>query len=494
MTEIIKSLAKGKKLWIAAGVIGIWLVIRQVTKRKSPPGPFAVPVLGNIIQMQPYIKKFHSHLFFWDVFQQYGDIVQLTLGGKPLIILSDPTEIKRCLNSDEEFIRGDEIKIAMEGVASEALFSQPSGEVWKRHRKILQPSFGPSHIKYAAVVSNNFAWKLTECWLKELNQKEEHRVEFHSAMTAFALDVIGMVGFQYDFESVANWIANKPAQGVETLSSIGKLVMNRLFTPTFLWGLSSLNADHPTNLQMTNHIDSIIKNMVKVKLETGEQKTNWDADILERLLFANQNDKENFTQAEIIDELKGFFFAGHETTANTITFVILVFCLYPDILARVREDTKSIDLKDSNSLYESIPKLKYLDSVLKETQRLYPVVGRTGRQAKKDINILGYDIQKGTTILLMFANANKHPTYWENPEVFNPNRFDRTPISGSFLPFGDGPMNCIGQKMAVLEAKIVTIHLVRHFNFKLSPGFVPDVVTSLTTGLKDGLYVNISKA
>lgn len=128
--------------------------------------------------------------------------------------------------------------------------------------------------------------------------------------------------------------------------------------------------------------------------------------------------------------------------------------------------------------------------VVKESSRLHSVVGRAARISVKPMNILGYIVPAGTTILPNFHTMHVNPKYWENPFEFKPERFLQT--AGCFMPFGAGPMNCVGQRLALIEIKIVVLKLWLKFDFALIPDekYVP--ITTLTYGLKNGLNLLVS--
>jgi cytochrome P450 len=134
-----------------------------------------------------------------------------------------------------------------------------------------------------------------------------------------------------------------------------------------------------------------------------------------------------------------------------------------------------------------------LEFVIKEALRLDPTVTVLGKLSQKPVHVLGYSFPKGLLFIMDILSVQRSERYWESPLEFKPERWDNgfTPKSGSYLPFGDGATNCIGQKIAVMEMKVILVQFLKRYKFELCPGQILSEVTTITTGLKDGLDVFI---
>lgn len=138
---------------------------------------------------------------------------------------------------------------------------------------------------------------------------------------------------------------------------------------------------------------------------------------------------------------------------------------------------------------------KYLDGFVKETLRLHPPTPILMKTAARDCELDGVLIKKGTDVFPIMSSTHRDPRYWSDPESFRPERWtaDFVPVEGSYLPFGDGSTNCIGQKLALIETKITIASLVREWDIELSPNQNFKQVWSVTMGFKDGLFVGLKK-
>lgn len=175
------------------------------------------------------------------------------------------------------------------------------------------------------------------------------------------------------------------------------------------------------------------------------------------------------TDDDIREEVDTFMFEGHDTTAVAIAWCIYLIGLHPAVQRRVHEELDAIvgDEPEKNITLEDLKKLTYLDCVIKECQRLYPSVPLIGRTASEDFEMGGHLIPAGANIGVFIYALHRDPDVFPQPEEFDPDRFlpdnsaTRHPLS--FLPFSAGPRNCIGQKFASMEVKIIVGHIMRSF-------------------------------
>ncbi|KAJ3199817.1 hypothetical protein HK099_003001, partial [Clydaea vesicula] len=295
------------------------------------------------------------------------------------------------------------------------------------------------------------------------------------------------------------------------MSHLSKRFIGRIF-----WRLRGV---HPSQIkQDTDDIKNVIAKVIEQKKSRQSAATslkekaggNFKMDVLDRLMedgYKNTSKESAFTEEELKDEIFAFFlallqisknpnnnviftsFSGHETTANTMTFVVLELAKHPKILEKVRaEVTEVLKLGNGTLTYENLGHLKYVEAVIKESQRLYPVVPFLSRSSQKDQTLLNYSIPKGSRVMVNIIGLHKNPLYWKNPNEFLPERWIEegfAPVSGSYIPFGDGPTNCIGQKLAMIEMKTVISMLFYEYEIALVEGQDLEPVSTGTMGLKN---------
>ena len=191
---------------------------------------------------------------------------------------------------------------------------------------------------------------------------------------------------------------------------------------------------------------------------------------------SNVNDKF-LTDNEIVAQMLTFFSAGFESTASTISNTICELAHNKDVQQKVQQEVD--DFFDNNQdlelteMYEQITKLPYLDAVVKEGLRKNPVVVRVERCLNSDgYKLNGIELEKGTVDELPLQAVQMNDKYWSEPEQFRPERFlpenKHKIVPYSYLPFGDGPRNCVGMRYALLEVRVALAHIIRKFSFDLA--------------------------
>uniref|UniRef100_K1P442 Cytochrome P450 4d2 n=1 Tax=Magallana gigas TaxID=29159 RepID=K1P442_MAGGI len=197
-------------------------------------------------------------------------------------------------------------------------------------------------------------------------------------------------------------------------------------------------------------------------------------DILTMLTTACDVEGTHLSKRELVDHVFGFLLAGFDTTSVALTWILLQLSERPDLQEKVRQEILSVLGEDVNKTlaHEDLDALKLTTAVIKETQRLFPVIPTLFRTALADDNLNGYHIPKGTIVGLHFGAL--HRLNWENPDKFDPGRFleAESVAPMTFLPFSYGPYMCIGHKFSMMEMKTVLSVLLRKFVFQPTPGFV----------------------
>ncbi|KAI8916250.1 cytochrome P450 [Gorgonomyces haynaldii] len=376
------------------------------------------------------------------------------LFGVPAYIVSDPQLAKQVLMDHEHFTRCNRFQDAAIDLMPYALFAIPGGDTWKTHRKLLQPGFGPVHLKHALDAADALCAELIQ-YTNTLADKKQH-IEIHGAVNAVALDILGQVAFNKDFKTLLSFMNGKLNGAKKAADGLG-----RYSVPTFAWPYLGYPKNGPGAKEIVGYFDSLVAPLVQERRKqiqdgTIDQK-EWKMDVLQRLLLADDR----------------------MTTANSVTSIIFELSKHPEIQERLYEDLVKHYQKNEPLTVESLSRSSYLDNVIKEGQRLHTTVGASLRETEQ--------------IMVSLIAIHADPLYWEEPDTFNPDRFEKPIVPGSFMPFGDGQMNCIGQKMAVIEMKVMLIRLLMQYKMELVPNQDLTFRYSVTYGLKDGLLIQCTK-
>jgi cytochrome P450 len=275
-----------------------------------------------------------------------------------------------------------------------------------------------------------------------------------------------------------------------------KIVAKRFLIPNLFWGLAGVGLDNPQTKAMKERFNELLHSIASERREYMERnmvdEKEWN--VLDRLLLSSTNQGQGFSTEEVINELRGFFAAGFETTANTLTWTFLELCRNPEVVEKLRKELDPHVMSKKNIDFITIlPQLSYLDHVLKESQRLHSVVITTRRDCTEPVHVMGHDFPTGSAFIIHLQGIHLDPKIWPDPLQFKPERFEQAIVPGTFLPFADGPMKCIGFKMAQIEAKVIIAKTITEFNVELVPDQDLTSVFSITHGLKNGLKIHVTR-
>jgi cytochrome P450 len=218
-------------------------------------------------------------------------------------------------------------------------------------------------------------------------------------------------------------------------------------------------------MELAEENNSIIQEIIEERM-TSKEEIN---DLLNMLLETRYEDTgEGMSVSQLVDEIKVLFIAGHETTANALTFTLYLLAKNSDIQQKVFDEIIEIE-SQTNDLVEQLQKMTYTNAVLNESMRLYPPAWITDRQNVTDDTLAGYHIKKETLIGVSFYELHRNPKYWTNPDKFNPERFlgEQKKLSMQyFYPFGAGPRMCIGAGFAIYEMCLTIAQIVKKYEIK----------------------------
>ncbi|KAJ1436138.1 cytochrome P450 [Ochromonadaceae sp. CCMP2298] len=204
-------------------------------------------------------------------------------------------------------------------------------------------------------------------------------------------------------------------------------------------------------------------------------------DLLDMLLQCGEDRGEadsKLSRSELRDHLSTFLTAAHEPTSTCLLWTVYELCRHQEVQARCQREVDSImiagGVQQTDLGYDEINKFSYLVQVLKETMRLHPVTGNIARQCMAECTVGDYRLRKGTTVVVSTVAVHRHPSFWKDPDVFDPERFSRENIRHTvthpyqYVPFSAGPRGCIGQRFALMEVIVVLGSLLSHFTFSLA--------------------------
>lgn len=484
---------------ISVFFIYIWQWRRRLCRPfRSIPGPAGLPLVGNSHQ---FLGKTSTDIFhlLTELEQQYGSVFKVDVASAFWLFYMAPEDVERIMTGPEFNCKSDDYDMLLEWLGTGLLIS--NGNKWFTHRKALTPAF---HFKILDNFVQVFDEKSTVLARKFLSHSGKE-VWIFPLVKLCTLDVI--VETAMGTESNAQTEESGYTMAVEDISEIVFWRMfNAVYNNEFMFKLSSKFGTYKKCLKTIREFTlSIIEKRRSALIELDENGENLRKDVdssgLKRkmalldILLQTTIDGRPLTNEEIREEVDTFMFAGHDTTASAITFLLYVMAKYPEVQQKVYEEAVSVlgDSIETPITLSALNDLKYLDLVVKESLRMFPPVPYISRSTIKEVELSGCNIPVDTNITVGIYNMHHNPKYFPEPEKFIPERFEaergvEKQHPYAYVPFSAGSRNCIGQKFAQYEIKSTISKVVRLCRMELiRPGYEPPLKAEMILKPQDEL-------
>ncbi|XP_057620705.1 cytochrome P450 3A6-like [Chionomys nivalis] len=433
-------------------------------KKIGIPGPKPLPFVGKLLDYRKGLWKYDT-----ECQKTYGDLWGLYDGMQPLLVIAEPDMIRKVLVKEFYSVFTNRklcgpIGLLRKGVAV------CENEEWKRVRALLTPTFTSGKLKEMFPIIKTYGDVLVKNMSKEAEKGKP--ISMKVIFGAYSTDVITATSFGVNIDSL-----NNPQHPF--LKNTRKLVLFGFFKL-----LSFSIALFPFLRRIYEKLNiSVFSSEAIAFLKTFVEKTKKDrlennqenrVDFLQ-LMLNSQNSKnveshKGLSDMEIIAQSIIFIFAGYETISTTLSFIMYSLATHPDVQRKLQQEIDSVLPNKAPATYEALVKLEYLDMVLNETLRLYPNGYRINRVSKKDAEINGVFIPKGTQVCIPIFVLHRDPKYWPEPEEFRPERFSKKNKDAInpfvYMPFGNGPRNCIAMRFALITMKLAVVKILQNFSME----------------------------
>ncbi|ECR3478178.1 cytochrome P450 [Campylobacter coli] len=403
-----------------------------------------------------------------------------------LYVINDTKEVKRMMVDEvKEFPKSAFLHELLSPLLGESIFTT-NGEVWKKQRELLRPSFEMTRI---SKVFNLMSEAVSDMMKRFEKYPNASIIEVDEAMTFVTADVIfrTIMSSKLDEEQgkkILDAFVTFQEQSVHT-------AMRRMFR--FPKWLSYVLGDRK-RAKAGDVIRQALSDIIKPRYDavSSGKAENFEDILGSLLLVVDAQTNQRFSFEEILDQVAMLFLAGHETTASSLTWTLYLLSLYPKEQEKAYEEITQV-LQGGVIEISHLRQFKYLTNIFKESLRLYPPVGFFAREAKKDTQVRDKLIKKGSGVVIAPWLIHRHEEFWTNPHGFNPSRFEGEYKKDAYLPFGVGERICIGQGFAMQEAILILANILKTYKLELEEGFVPDVVGRLTVRSANGMRIKFSK-
>lgn len=406
----------------------------------TPPGPRGLPVIGNTHQWVRHPCTFRERCA-----ERYGPVVNYDIIGMDAYMLTDPDDIERVLvHENDRFPKHQESNNGLREYVGDGLITS-EGTLWERQRETIDPAFYMTQIeRYADIMVNRTTERMDDWETGEsLDMKQE--------MMNLTLEILveAMFGRDIDLEERGLYDAVEAAHGPfePRNQPITFLAPDWLPVPFLRRAQNALD-----------HIDEQIYEIMADRRQNDEDRN----DLLSFLLDADSE----MSDEQVRDEMITFLFAGHETTALTLTYIWDLLTRNQNPVSHLHDELDTTLSGDVPTVAD-LPALDYTEAIVKEAMRLYPPAHEIRREPIEDVSIGGYTIPKGSLVALPTWVMHRDSRFWNDPTVFQPERWHANTDRPNFayFPFGAGPRRCIGQQFAMTEAKLIVATIAQQYTF-----------------------------
>jgi len=425
-----------------------------------PPGPKGTLIGGHV----RHFGGAGLLDFLLETARSYGPLASFRVGPKRIFLASKPELIEQVLVTDaKHYIKHFGARAFTPALGNGLVTSE--GPYWQGQRKVVQPAFQKTRVRsYAAAMAD-----LTEAMLQSWSPGKSVRInfEFEALTSRIALKTLFDLDDDGDRERFSDTL--KLAFDLMT-ERLRRVVKFPLWVPT------------PENVRLRRAIAELDRT-VQGFIAEGRARGTVGDDLLSRLIFAKREDGSEMNDRELRDEAMTLYLAGHETTALTLTWTWVLLSRNSRVEAKLVSEWRDV-LAGKVPSADDIPRLPYTNAVIAESMRLLPPVYLLGREATADLELGGYRVKRGYTVLMSEWVNHRDPDYFPDPEEFRPERwegeFARRLPKFAYYPFGGGRRVCVGNSFALIEAAIILAGVGQRYRFTVDPEAVIEIKPQIT--------------
>lgn len=450
---------------------------------KKVPGPKKIPFIGNLLEIGP-----NPHEFFKNCVEKYGPVVRVRLEkDRDTYILSRPQDIQYILkNSQRLFAKGYHRDRILSMVLGNGLVTS-EGDFWLRQRRLLQPAFHKHRIEKYADTMTQYANRMLISW------EDGQMIDLHEEIMRCTMEIVAKTLFDIDLQDPQYQGSKQVGQALDQVfheyvnqyTSITRMLLERL----------PFSLPTPGNLQLkesVHQLDRLIHKIIKHRKKENQDR----GDLLSMMIVARDDDGKGMTSTQLRDEVMTLFLAGHETTANALSWTFYLLAQHAKEEKKLVAELKSV-LQGRLPSLSDIPQLSYTQAIINEAMRLYPPVWFISREPLEDVWIDEYCLPAGCEVAMSQWVMHRHSDYFTKPDLFVPERwskeFEKSLPPYVYFPFGAGPRVCIGSNFAKMETTLLLASIMQMFRIELDHDHDVIPESSITLRPKNGIRVFVQR-
>jgi cytochrome P450 len=449
-----------------------------MTTASYPPGPKGKPLIGHLFEF------FHDPLaLLLSVAGEYGDIVHIRIGPGDVFLINKPDYIQDVLvNHYQNFIKGRGF-LRAKSVLGEGLLTS-EGNFHRHQRRLAQPAFHRERIAAYGAVMAEYGARTQERW------KDGETLDIAREMMGLTLAIVARTLFEADVESEVKEIGKAMSAFREewwNTTILPFLPFSRFLEKLPIPSLRRLN-------KARARLDAVTYRIIGERRASSRDR----GDLLSMLLLAHdeEGDGGEMTDVQVRDEVMTILFAGHETTANALTWTWYLLSQHPEVEAKLHAELDAV-LVGKLPTADDVARLLYTRMVLAEAMRLYPPVWILGRRPLKDYKIDSYVVPADSVIMMSQWVTHHDLRYYPDPFRFDPERWTLDAQASrpkfSYFPFGGGPRQCIGEQFAWMEGILLLATIAQKWQMRLVPGHPVEPEPRITLRPRYGMRMTLKQ-
>uniref|UniRef100_A0A1I8NQW6 Cytochrome P450 n=1 Tax=Stomoxys calcitrans TaxID=35570 RepID=A0A1I8NQW6_STOCA len=464
-------------------------------QRHNIPYVKPLPIIGTLKDVLTMKKNVGVHIneIYNDPVFAKEPVVGIYMLHQPALLIRDPELIKSMFvkNFQNFHDRYATVDVSVDPFGALNMFLCKYG-TWNKMRPKFSPTFTSGKLKQTFPLMVKVAQNLEKFLVKKGNK---FVLEVRELCGLYTTDQISTIAFGIQAHSFDNFNNTANMFSLQNQCNIKERPTYKIVVMLLLPRLAKLFRAELFTKKYQNFLRTSLNNIIEERKRSGVIRN----DLIDTLIKLRQEAEGTIEESEkqtyddtLLAQANVFYLAGYETSLSFLSYTLYLLAKHPKVQKRLREEIKCcLENENGHVTYESLQNIPYMDMVMQESLRLYPVVSFLEREHNCDDPVLGkfslkphhdFDLPGGMPIFVSTLGMHNDPKYWDNPEVFDPERFaPGKPIPSAYMPYGAGPHNCIGGRLAKLQSKLGFIHILKNFEMRSCSKTVEDLRVSSNT-------------